>query len=345
MGGNDSISGGAGGDTLIGGDGNDALGGGAGTDSIVGGTGDDSVGGGGENDTVDGGDGNDQLICGTGADSLIGGGGNDRFIVVNADHGQDTMAGGGGDDSYDVDDAGDVVIELPDQGTDTIYSTLASVTLPDNVENLVLYDGPANIRGIGNALDNSLQGSTGATELRGLAGNDTLEGDPYQSDTLIGGAGNDTYLIPYAVVGAPDVVIEQAGEGIDTLISGVSVAALADNVENLVLDPFLALSLPGPLTGVGNALSNVKRGSLELRLWLASAATIRCKVGSTIRLPVVMAMTLSREPRARTRWMAAQVPIRFPAAKAMTSTSKIALATSSSKPARRKTTNCKPIRR
>ncbi|HTO80761.1 MAG TPA: type I secretion C-terminal target domain-containing protein [Methylomirabilota bacterium] len=260
LGGNDSISGGAGGDTLIGGDGNDALGGGAGTDSIVGGTGDDSVGGGGENDTVDGGDGNDQLICGTGADSLIGGGGNDRFIVVNADHGQDTMAGGGGDDSYDVDDAGDVVIELPDQGTDTIYSTLASVTLPDNVENLVLYDGPANIRGIGNALDNSLQGSTGATELRGLAGNDTLEGDPYQSDTLIGGAGNDTYLIPYAVVGAPDVVIEQAGEGIDTLISGVSVAALADNVENLVLDPFLALSLPGPLTGVGNALSNIITG-------------------------------------------------------------------------------------
>lgn len=99
----------------------------------------------------------------------------------------DTMRGFAGNDTYVFDHAGDVAIELPGEGTDTIISYLDAV-LPDNVENLRL-SGPAT-HGVGNALDNTIRANASAALLEGLDGDDILRGDR-GSDTLVGGRGND----------------------------------------------------------------------------------------------------------------------------------------------------------
>ena len=60
------------------------------------------------------------------------------------------MFGGAGNDAYFVDNAGDLVIENANEGTDTVYST-AHLRLGANVENLVL-QGSADLQGYGNSL-------------------------------------------------------------------------------------------------------------------------------------------------------------------------------------------------
>jgi Ca2+-binding RTX toxin-like protein len=104
--GSDSMSGQGGADTLAGGDGNDFLQGNVGTDSVNGGTGDDKVYGGQGDDQVQGGPGNDFVSGdkgddvvrgGQGDDSVAGGDGND---FLSGDLGSDTMTGGAGADTF-----------------------------------------------------------------------------------------------------------------------------------------------------------------------------------------------------------------------------------------------------
>ena len=156
-----------------------------------------------------------KLYGNDGNNILIGEAGNDYFYDTS---GADTMIGGIGDDTYVVDNAGDVVTELAGEGTDTLQSSL-TWTLGANVENLLL-TGSAALAGFGNTLDNTLTGNSAANRLEGLAGN----------DTLVGGVGDDTYVIDQS----GDVVVEQAGEGQDTVLSSVS-HTLSAHVENLVL--------------------------------------------------------------------------------------------------------------
>ncbi len=85
-----------------------------------------------------------------------------------------------------------------------------------NIENLAL-TGNASINGIGNALSNTLTGNSGANALDGGA----------SSDVLAGGGGNDTYVID-----AMDVVAENSGEGVDSVIADFTYT-LGANVENL----------------------------------------------------------------------------------------------------------------
>ncbi|MXO02709.1 hypothetical protein GR156_20555, partial [Shinella zoogloeoides] len=191
--GNDVLNGGVGNDTLIGDAGNDTLIGGIGNDVLVGGQGNDIY-------VVDAGDtiveaadegidtvqsaatfslelianvenltltgsaahatGNalDNVLVGNGAaNTLTGLGGND---TLNGGAGADTLVGGTGDDIYIVDNTGDVVTELTDEGNDTIQTSLAVYSLNvagrENVENLTLTAAAATMSGTGNALNNIL---------------------------------------------------------------------------------------------------------------------------------------------------------------------------------------------
>jgi Ca2+-binding RTX toxin-like protein len=177
-----------------------------------------------------------QDLNGDGYITTYGTPGNDTLGGLNAN---ERLVGGLGDDTYFVDSANDLVVELPNQGTDTVNAS-ASVTLAANVENLIL-TGISDINGTGNALDNSITGNSGNNVLDGGAGN----------DTLTGGAGNDTYIVDSAL----DSVVELAAGGIDTVNSSVSIATLATNVENLNLTGI------SDINGTGNALDNSITGN------------------------------------------------------------------------------------
>jgi len=184
---------------------------------------------------------NDVFVSeGIGSNVFNGGKGND-LLDGGADN--DTLIGGAGDDTFVVGEAGDVVTELTNEGTDLVQSAI-NYTLGANVENLTL-TGTAVINGTGNALDNVLTGNAANNTLTGAAGNDTLDGGA-GTDTLIGGTGNDTYVVD--VIG--DVVTEQAGEGTDLVQSAISYT-LGANLENLFLTGAAAIN------GTGNAANNV----------------------------------------------------------------------------------------
>ncbi|MBX9659536.1 MAG: hypothetical protein K2X00_13280 [Nitrospiraceae bacterium] len=179
-------------------------------------------------------------ITGTGGpDSLIGTSGDDRLLGLSGDDqltgfagddrldggtGADQLEGGVGDDTYIVDDAGDVVTELVNEGSDTVLSAV-STQLAAHVENLTL-TGNATVDGTGNELDNVLTGNSAA-------------------NVLTGGVGNDTY-----VIGTGDTVVEAANEGTDSVLSAISYQ-LSANVENL------SLTGSASLIGTGNALDNI----------------------------------------------------------------------------------------
>ncbi|MGM3309609.1 M10 family metallopeptidase [Anabaena sp. WFMT] len=143
----------------------------------------------GGDDTLYGNAGNDSLYGDAGNDSLYGGSGND---YIDGGSGNDYMVGGMGDDTYVVDSVGDQVVELSSaivgSGTDTVQSAI-EYTLPAFVENLILV-GNFNIDGIGDVLNNRLQGNSGNNFLSGLGGNDILIGG-LGNDILRGGEGND----------------------------------------------------------------------------------------------------------------------------------------------------------
>ena len=170
--------------------------------------------------------------------------GNALANVIDGGAGADTMSGRAGDDTYVVDSKKDQVIEAADGGTDTVRASFTYV-LGANVENLEL-TGTGNIDGYGNALDNVITGNGGSNILIAAGGH----------DTLIGGAGDDRYVIRTAEF----TLIEQQGEGTDTVFLSASLKAnfvLPDNIENITAD---SLSFQGQ-TLTGNDLDNVLKGT------------------------------------------------------------------------------------
>ncbi len=212
--------------------------------NIVGNSADNVLSGGTANDTLRGNDGNDTLNASAGNDRLEGGVGND---TLNGGTGADTMIGGIGDDTYIVDDVGDLVSENSGEGVDTVKNSI-SYTLTANVENLTL-TGTASINGTGNELDNAIIGNSGNNVLIGDAGNDSLDGKA-GADTMLGGVGNDSYVVD----NTGDLVLENVGEGIDTVKSSITYT-LTGNVENLTLTGSVAIN------GTGNELDNSLTGN------------------------------------------------------------------------------------
>jgi len=278
--GNNLIVAGAAADTLVGDAGNDTLSGGAGADVMTGGLGNDvyqvdDVGdvvtenAGEGTDTVRssiaytlgatlehltltgaaaidgfGNAGNNSMTGNGAANRLEGYGGND---TMNGGAGADTLVGGTGNDLYSVDNAGDVLVELAGEGTDTVRSTV-TWTLAAEFEHLTL-TGSAAVNGTGNAEANILIGNAAANRLQGLDGNDTLSGAA-GDDTLEGGAGDDLYIVDSSA----DVVTELAGEGTDAVQSTAS-HTLSAEVENLTLTGAAAID------GTGNAQANTLTGN------------------------------------------------------------------------------------
>ncbi|MCC6469976.1 MAG: matrixin family metalloprotease, partial [Alphaproteobacteria bacterium] len=316
--GNNTIIGNAGNNTLAGGDGNDVLDGTRGTDTLIGGMGDDTYLFNSSTDIValveNSGEGTDWirssidvvsvaanienveltgissiLVWGNSADNiLLGNSGNNN---LRGGAGNDTMAGGAGNDTYQIDSPLDVIVEVANNGIDTVQSLLATAyTLDANFENLFLA-GTGTV-GIGNAADNTIVGTyngpfAGSNTLYGLDGNDTLwGGSSYDTlyggngddvihdtggsggvgDTFVGGAGNDTYYTSDYT----HVMIEDAGEGTDTLVlspfhGGLPTvnAVLQANVENLILgggDSHSASGNAGNNVLIGNAGANSLAG-------------------------------------------------------------------------------------
>lgn len=189
-------------------------------------------------DWVFGRGGNDTLNGNAGDDTLDGGSGND---ILNGGAGVDSMTGDAGNDTYYVGAKGDVVVELLDGGTDLVMSTI-SYTLPDNVEDLLIMGQVAAI-GTGNSLNNTLTGNGAGNKLDGKSGNDTMQGGP----------GKDVYYVD----ASGDVVIENADEGIDLIVSSVT-RVLGANIENLTLVGTAARGTDG----TGNASPNIIIGSV-----------------------------------------------------------------------------------
>jgi Ca2+-binding RTX toxin-like protein len=216
--------------------------------------------------TFNGLDGADNIYGSNYADSLSGGNGNDILLAYLSVNGSDTLVGGAGDDVYYLFENGDTIVELANEGFDTVY-TQADAVLFDNVEQVVIYGAASIITG--NAGNNNLFGlnsSIGLT-LNGMAGNDWIMGSN-QSDTLNGGADNDilqglggtnvmnggTGDDVYYSTSAADVVNENLGEGRDTVYANYNMPALAADVEQLV-------SYGGATIGNGNGLDNTLYGN------------------------------------------------------------------------------------
>lgn len=241
MGGNDILNGGAGADTMAGGMGNDTyyvdnvgdvviekLGEGSDTvQSSITYTLASNV----ENLSLTGtahinGTGNDldnALYGNAGNNILTGLGGND---ILNGGVGADTMVGGAGNDTYYVDSVGDVVVEKPGEGIDTVQSSVA-FTLGDNVENLTL-TGTANINATGNALSNTIHGNAGNNVIIGGAGD----------DMLWGGGGTDQFV--FAPGSGRDIIADFSSKDSDTIVltafHAQKTALLYQQGDNVIID-------------------------------------------------------------------------------------------------------------
>jgi Ca2+-binding RTX toxin-like protein len=172
-----------------------------------------------------------------GKNTLIGNEGNNELDgLSNAD----LMQGGKGNDTYFVDNIGDKVVELANEGTDEVHSkinfSLAALT---NIENLALYEEA--LKATGNALGNRIDGNANDNVIDGGTG----------KDTMTGGYGNDTYYVD----NVNDAVEELSNEGTDTVISKVALTNAFDNVENYDFSKLL-----GGVAFVGNSLYNTIKG-------------------------------------------------------------------------------------
>jgi Ca2+-binding RTX toxin-like protein len=230
------IAGGGGDDSILGEDGNDTLEGGAGADNpISGGDGNDTIFGGdgddrgltgdGGDDTIDGGPGNDDVRGGPGSDTVLGGEGDDRLEIAgefepDPTEGDDTLDGGPGADvlgagpttsGRDGSPSPDSDVFHGGDGTDTVDFSDRTASLKidldgrsddgelgehDNVdadvENVIGGSDDDTLTGSG--AGNLLDGRNGDDRISGGGGDDVLDGGANNpgSDALNGGDGRDT---------------------------------------------------------------------------------------------------------------------------------------------------------
>jgi Ca2+-binding RTX toxin-like protein len=192
------------------GGGNDTVYGSDGVDSIIGGAGDDVLYGFGDVDSLDGGDGNDILSGGAGADTLQAGAGNDTFLVKTTEGDGDSMVGGSGTDT------------LSNGGAAADNMVLSGYTASTNSIEVIDAKG-ASIVGNANANTFDFRSTTGETptfitlsnvaSIDGLGGNDVIYGTA-NADTIRGGDGVDQ------IYGFDGDDLLNGGAGADTINAG-----------------------------------------------------------------------------------------------------------------------------
>jgi uncharacterized delta-60 repeat protein len=188
-----SVYGGAGNDTLTGGDGYQVFFGGDGNDTLLGGDGADRLTGDGGNDSIDGGLGGDHVYGGAGVDTIDY---SSRTADLRVTLGDDTPNDGEADERDNIES--DVEVVRGGSGNDY----LAERTWESAHGNG--YEQPRNAL-YGNAGNDTLDGGTAADALFGGPGDDTLLADEmpedqfwpgtwveYFADFYSGGGGNDT---------------------------------------------------------------------------------------------------------------------------------------------------------
>ncbi|HVQ08006.1 MAG TPA: calcium-binding protein [Allosphingosinicella sp.] len=185
--------------------------------------------------------------------TLIGNAGDN---IINGVGGADVMYGLDGDDTYAIDDLGDLVIDLENQGNDLVLTYLSHTLSNGNqIETLstVFHQGTDAINLGGNDYNNTLIGNYGANYLNGNGG----------ADVMIGLNGNDTYVADNAA----DLVQEVAGGGADLLYSFVSYTLAAgqevETISTAVQGGTTTINLTGnefAQTIVGNAGANLIDG-------------------------------------------------------------------------------------
>ncbi len=147
--------------------------------------------------------------------------GNDGANTLDGKAGADVMVGRAGNDTYIVYDAGDQAVENAGGGVDILFTSV-SYALNDFWEVEVLatiaFDGTAPIDLTGNGLDNYMIGNDGANTMDGKGG----------SDVLVGRAGEDRFAFTTAPgAGNVDTIFEFVAAD-DTIALDSELFGLAD---------------------------------------------------------------------------------------------------------------------
>ncbi len=265
----DSISGGAGQDSIAAHGGNDTLNGGAGTDTLAGGGGNDlymvdSVG----DRLIEGADQGADLALASVSYTLpsnvenltltgivaLAGAGNDSANLITGNSGANTLAGLGEADTLDGGNGIDTVTYAASAaGVDVSLYTGTGIgghaegDVLKRIENLI--GSSFNDTLSGSSAANSLSGGDGSDYIRGSSGADTIDGGK-GVDTLAGGVGNDLFLVN----DPSDSVVENNGGGTDLVKASSASFLLPAFVENLTF------AGTGNFTGTGNTLANAITG-------------------------------------------------------------------------------------
>src|SRR5262245_47953389 len=169
----------------------------------------------------------------------------DQGDVLSGLAGNDMLFGGSGNDTLDGGPGADIM--LGGAGSDTADYSSSSAGVTVNLTTGVGAGGDAQGDVLG-GIENII-GSAQADMLTGDNNANTLDGGG-GADVMAGGAGNDTYMVDHA----GDMVIENAGQGTDTVLSTAHLV-LSSNVENLTL------SGNADLQGYGNSDANTITGN------------------------------------------------------------------------------------
>jgi Ca2+-binding RTX toxin-like protein len=199
---------------------------------------------------------------------LINGTGNSLDNIITSNSAVNTLNGGGGIDTYVINNSADIIVDnaLGIIQTNVDYNMSLSGHGSSNIILQLL--GSNNISGTGNSLQNTIIGNSGDNTLDGGYNSS----GPTPADTLIGGLGNDYYMLHLLHTDngnfPSEVMIENDSEGTDTIqlitpnLAGTNpgvpiVYTIPDNFENIVVDGFGSGQFGSSYILTGTNFSNV----------------------------------------------------------------------------------------